>query len=634
MSSKDNICYFCNKEYSNCTIISCCSHRICPLCLYERIFSNHIQDLQGQNELRIKCKCENGYLIKTLEQIVEIIKEKEKYELEQKENNSNKIIEGCECSSNENKRGKKFSIYFCLDCLKFVCKQCKSDIKNVHLKHRILKSKYLIQTIKYNIEKTKLKNSQTSDNFLDRIENLSKLFENLIKEKFNKIVLQLDDIIIAAKNLREFYINKFKKELGLYIETFKFIKIFYLNYYKDKENELKIKDERENNIYKLKLLNNISYEFVNMSINHAPFFEQEILKIKNCIDKLQNTELDDYKLIEGEFTFEKIKKGFRITEKNQVHQKFINALIFTKNNNYIVTSSNDYYMKIWDPNSLKNPKQEEKEKIVNLYGLKNGKILASSDNNILIYEFNNEKKKYEQSQSLTKHYKQITALSELDDGTLISGSLDKKIILWEEDPITKLYREKQYITTQKEVQIILALNDFKIAYSGNEDQTINILGTKTDLAQKIVSKEYYEICKLKEHEGKVSCMCKLNQDYFVSGGGSILKEKKEDYNIYIWKPDGNKFSKAQIIKKAHESDINSIILLRDGRFASASRDRTIKIWSISHENIDNKIEYVLSQNLNQFNHGLYKMIQLDDDKIVSTSSDNYLVIWRNTDAIF
>ena len=36
-------------------------------------------------------------------------------------------------------------------------------------------------------------------------------------------------------------------------------------------------------------------------------------------------------------------------------------------------------------------------------------------------------------------------------------------------------------------------------------------------------------------------MCKLNQDYFVSGGGSISKAKKEDYNIYIWKPDGNKF---------------------------------------------------------------------------------------------
>ena len=64
----------------------------------------------------------------------------------------------------------------------------------------------------------------------------------------------------------------------------------------------------------------------------------------------------------------------------------------TKNNNYIVTSSNDYYMKIWDPNSLKNQKQTEKEKIVNLFGLKNWKILASKDNNILIYELNKEKK--------------------------------------------------------------------------------------------------------------------------------------------------------------------------------------------------------------------------------------------------
>ena len=120
----------------------------------------------------------------------------------------------------------------------------------------------------------------------------------------------------------------------------------------------------------------------------------------------------------------------------------------TKNNNYIVTSSNDYYMKIWDPNSLKNQKQTEKEKIVNLFGLKNWKILASKDNNILIYELNKEKK-YEQTQSLTKHDKQITALSELNDGTLISGGLDKKIILWEEGPINKLYRAKQDIIVYK-----------------------------------------------------------------------------------------------------------------------------------------------------------------------------------------
>ena len=87
-------------------------------------------------------------------------------------------------------------------------------------------------------------------------------------------------------------------------------------------------------------------------------------------------------------------------------------------------------------------------------GLKNGKILASRDKDILIYELN-EKKKYFKSQSLSRHNELVYALGELEDGTIISGSKDKKIILWEEDPNNKQYKIKQVIDTEKEIQIIL-----------------------------------------------------------------------------------------------------------------------------------------------------------------------------------
>ena len=67
----DKICFFCNKNIFKLKAFSC-SHKICTLCLYERIFTNHIQEFQGQNELKIKCKCENGYLNQNLSQIFEI----------------------------------------------------------------------------------------------------------------------------------------------------------------------------------------------------------------------------------------------------------------------------------------------------------------------------------------------------------------------------------------------------------------------------------------------------------------------------------------------------------------------------------------------------------------------------------
>ena len=39
------------------------------------------------------------------------------------------------------------------------------------------------------------------------------------------------------------------------------------------------------------------------------------------------------------------------------------------------------------------------------------------------------------------------------------------------------------------------------------------------------------------------------------------------------------------------------------------------------------------QVLDDYNHGLYKLIQLPDDRIVSVTSDNALVFWNNTDGI-
>ena len=44
-------------------------------------------------------------------------------------------------------------------------------------------------------------------------------------------------------------------------------------------------------------------------------------------------------------------------------------------------------------------------------------------------------------------------------------------------------------------------------------------------------------------------------------------------------------------------------------------------------------ENTYAEHLKDFKHGLYKMVQLNDDRIVATSSDNYLVFWNNTDSI-
>ena len=127
-------------------------------------------------------------------------------------------------------------------------------------------------------------------------------------------------------------------------------------------------------------------------------------------------------------------------------------------------------------------------------------------------------------------------------------------------------------------------------------------------------------------------MCKLNNGYFISGGGDT--KLTSDHNIYIWAPGNNKYNLIQTIFNAHGAEVNSIILLRNGKIASASRDRTVKIWEICKPINNNKINIVIHQELNHYGHGLYKLVQLKDDRLVVSSTDNNLVFWRNGDSVF
>jgi WD40 repeat protein len=127
-------------------------------------------------------------------------------------------------------------------------------------------------------------------------------------------------------------------------------------------------------------------------------------------------------------------------------------------------------------------------------------------------------------------------------------------------------------------------------------------------------------------------MCKLNNGFFISGGCDT--KTKIDHNMYLWAPGANKYDLIQTIFNAHGADINSIILLRDGKIASSSRDRTVKIWEVSKSIDDNKIQIVISQELNHYGHGLYRLVQLKDDRLVVSSTDNNLVFWRNGDSVF
>lgn len=637
--SKKELCSFCNRKLEKLISFSQCSHKICNYCLFERIFTKYITQFQGQKIIKIYCKCEIGFTEYTLSSVLALLQEKKNYELNSPSENGVETVEntkeGCDCNldkDDNDENVKYFSDYICLDCLKWICQNCKNDNKNIHYYHRVSKSRFILKFVKENISRIFLKTSSSKE-FISQMNAMNKNFHNLIEKNFNNTISKLDNLISSIEKLKQKYIKSYLSQIEDNLRTLEIIKLFYLNYFVDKEIESKKKNVETNNIYKLKYISNISHEFLDFKLSHLPNFDEEISKIQKQIDSIK---LPEIKLFSSTYNFQKISKDYMLDEIISAHNKLITSLIAIDTK--IISGSLDYTMKLWDNETgiYKITQSIKTKQVINLLALKNGKIFLSSknSNDILVFEFSNKLGSHlVQSQSLSSHDKLVTSLAELDDGKVVSGSSDGKIIIWEENEKSKQYSLKQVIEIRTPISILISLDEFKIAYSLGETGIISILKAQDDTKDgKIISKSFEEYCTLEKQQGNVACMCKLNNGYFISGGGDT--KTKTDHNIYLWAPGTNKYNLIQTVVNAHGADVYSIILLRDGKIASASRDRTVKIWEISKPINDNKIQIVINQELNHYGHGLYKLVQLKDDRLVVSSTDNNLVFWRNGDSVF
>ena len=67
-------CIFCKIASNNSYCFSNCNHKICPLCLFRRIFVRNLIDVGNLSKetIEIKCKCEKGTLHKNIEELFEI----------------------------------------------------------------------------------------------------------------------------------------------------------------------------------------------------------------------------------------------------------------------------------------------------------------------------------------------------------------------------------------------------------------------------------------------------------------------------------------------------------------------------------------------------------------------------------
>ena len=599
-----------------------CSHKICNICLYRRIFCNYLNDLQNDNEIiTIKCKCETGELKRSFDELeiilqkkTQIDKEKEEERIKNKDNILNIPICPMHPSSYKN--------YYCVDCFQNVCLQCVKSTNDYHPNHRILPCERLSKLIKKHIEALPLK-IPNKELFERQFEIMGKKVKETAEKEFNETIKQIDECAASLFAFKKEYEEMYKKELTRCVKSLKLIKLFYLNYYFDKEI-----CQESNDINLLRYVNNISFEFMDTNLNHDKSINKIFGEIKSNIDNMSKS--NGQKTLSIKFTYDNVSRSFKCEDVIlKAHDKTIRSIIETSEQK-LISAGYDYTMKIWEEGNdgfgNKNTIKILCGAVTCLLQLKDARILSSSasDNNIKVW-VDDKKGGYDLRQSLTAHNKPVTSMVLLNDSRILTGSIDLSIIVWKENSNEFVVFQK-IIDQKRPIMKILNLFDNQFVFCTDES-VIKFygFGKKFENINDTMNESFIFKSILKKHTGRVNCLCELKNHYLVSGGAEIGNNK--DHYINIWKPLNDSFSFVQTLR-GHQSDINTIIQLQDGRIASASKDRTIRIWKME-TNINGNNVYIEDEVLSDYGHGMYCLIQLSDGRLCSTSSDNAIVIWRN-----
>ena len=604
--NQDEICDNCHETVTDYYKYSC-NHKVCTLCLYRRIFCNYLKDFKNDNEIiTIKCQKDNiGTLGKDFNEIETLLEKKLNIDIERENSKRNKMFSTSTPFCKIHK--SKYINQYCLNCSLSICQECVKLHLEKNPEHIVVPSSRLAKRYKRSIKELPLK-IPNKDLFDKKFDVMTSKIQQSLQKDYNDTLKQINEIANSLYLFKKNYEESYTKELTRCVKSLKLIKVFYLNYYYDKDL---CKDSIEVNL--LRFVNNISLEFMDLNISHDKSINSNLGEIKSIIESMSQANRQN--VINIDYNFDEVPRSFKCEDIIlKAHSEYIKSILETPDQK-LITGSSDYSIKIWEEDDdtfhIKNTINQLCGKIQCLLLLNDGRILSSSstDNNIKVWLYKNGN--FELRQSLTAHNKIVTSMAQLNDLRLVTSSVDFTIKIWKENNSNEFIVQYTINNDNKPILKVIGLSFNRIAYHFNEE-IINVFGEKNE--------EFKFITYLKRHTGKVISLCQidLNNNYYLVSGGS-------DHLIIIWKPkESISFEYCQTLNR-HLSDILSIIQLKDGRLASASRDRTIRIWKY----YESKSVFEEDEVLSDYGHAMMLLIQLNDKRLCSVSSDHAIVIWRN-----
>ena len=598
-----------------------CSHIYCVNCIYQDIFINSLDNINNLGSFTVKCTCEHGSTIITIDSMEELFSKK--YTVDTQE-----IKEKFYCT----KHKEVEKTLFCKTCKMYLCPKCstvnenkkeetevplKSVVSNDNLPdstkevpeineheyHNVVVAEDLCNKYKEFLKDIQIQN-KTANQFIEKFNLEINNYETELDNEIESTLKQIDDIVNKLCNIKEEYAKIIEKKYSNCNKILKIIKLFYANYYLDYENQLNISD-----VFTLQYLKDVNFEFDKLEFtkeNKDNSLENLLANIKNEVSKI-NIKKDNY--INYNFNFKPISRKFNQIQKLIGHRQKINSII-QLNDGRLLTGSSDFKMKFWEEQGGRFIEtltiSELTGDILCLYELKDLRIISTNKESgaMKIWHKKKDEESYELVITLSEHQKSVTSVIQLSDEKIITGSKDNTIRLW--DIYENSFRCTQIIDEHKGgIYSLCELLGRRFA-SGSEDKTIKIWEENKG--------QFKQVKSLNDHKSRVWALVQTNNGYLISGGDKI---------IIIYKLKEDNFTKIETIN-AHNSYITKIIKLSDGKIATASRDTNIKIWEFGKNG-----QLILSEILKGHTHSVYDIIELRDGRLASVSGDNLAIIWKS-----
>ncbi len=355
---------------------------------------------------------------------------------------------------------------------------------------------------------------------------------------------------------------------------------FYCNICKKFFCEKCKRDSDEHNKYFINFDIIMSEDIVkNINNNYLPRIKEK--KKELIYKKIINDYLNNIKKIDIPKYHLKISKN--------LHDK-VTAIILLKSGS-IATGSYDQTICIWNIENLSIvQKIKVFGKVFALLEFESNMLLSSIENTICLWDINPDKN--ECIYRFIGHELWVNCLVKYDDKTFVSASNDYKIIIWD---YAKKQKIRKFEVHKNCIFSLIKLNDGNLC-SGGADFVIKILDWKQKKLIRI----------LKGHEDSVKCLCQMNNETLLSGSN--------DRTIKVWKKNECIFT-----LKKHSHLVRVLIKINDNYFASGSFDNKIIIWNIK--------TFLSQQTLDEHSSEILCLLKLDNDDLVSCSSDKAMKIW-------